>query len=57
VLQGWLDRRAGECPDESVRRRLADLKVPEEIVFLEKLPKGISGKIDRAALKQLQVAA
>jgi acyl-coenzyme A synthetase/AMP-(fatty) acid ligase len=26
-------------------------------VFLETLPKGISGKIQRAALKQLQLAA
>ena len=36
---------------------LADLKVPEKILFLEKLPKGISGKIQRAALKQLQLEA
>jgi long-chain acyl-CoA synthetase len=42
---------------EHARRRLADLKVPERILFLEKLPKGISGKIQRAALKQLQLAA
>jgi acyl-coenzyme A synthetase/AMP-(fatty) acid ligase len=42
---------------QHARRRLADLKVPEEIVFLEKLPKGISGKIQRTALKQLQLAA
>jgi acyl-coenzyme A synthetase/AMP-(fatty) acid ligase len=42
---------------EHARRRLADLKVPEKILFLEKLPKGISGKIQRAALKQLQLAA
>jgi acyl-coenzyme A synthetase/AMP-(fatty) acid ligase len=34
-----------------------DLKVPEEIVFLEKLPKGISGKINRSALKDLQLVA
>jgi long-chain acyl-CoA synthetase len=42
---------------QHARQRLADLKVPEEIVFLEKLPKGISGKIQRTALKQLQLAA
>jgi long-chain acyl-CoA synthetase len=42
---------------EHARLLLADLKVPEKIVFLEKLPKGISGKIQRAALKQLQLAA
>jgi long-chain acyl-CoA synthetase len=42
---------------EHARGRLADLKVPEKILFMEKLPKGISGKIQRAALKQLQLAA
>jgi long-chain acyl-CoA synthetase len=42
---------------EHARRRLADLKVPERILFLEKLPKGVSGKIQRAALKQLELAA
>jgi acyl-coenzyme A synthetase/AMP-(fatty) acid ligase len=42
---------------EHAQRRLADLKVPEKILFLEKLPKGISGKIQRAVLKQLQLAA
>ena len=42
---------------EHARRRLADLKVPEHILFLEKLPKGISGKVNRAALKQMQLAA
>jgi len=29
---------------EHARRRLADLKLLDKIVFLEKLPKGISGK-------------
>jgi acyl-coenzyme A synthetase/AMP-(fatty) acid ligase len=38
---------------EHARRRLVDLKVPGEIVFLEKLPKGISGKVNRSALKEL----
>jgi long-chain acyl-CoA synthetase len=42
---------------EHARRRLLDLKVPGEIVFLEKLPKGISGKINRSALKELQLVA
>ena len=42
---------------EHARRRLADLKVPEHISFLEKLPKGISGKVHRASLKQMQLAA
>jgi long-chain acyl-CoA synthetase len=42
---------------EHARRRLVDLKVPGEIVFLEKLPKGISGKVNRSALKDLPLVA
>ena len=42
---------------EHARRRLADLKVPDKIVFLEKLPKGISGKIQRTALKEFEIVA
>jgi acyl-coenzyme A synthetase/AMP-(fatty) acid ligase len=36
---------------EHARRRLADLKVPDKIVFLPSLPKGVTGKIQRRALK------
>ena len=39
---------------DHARRRLADLKLPDKIVFLEKLPKGISGKIQRTALKEFR---
>ena len=39
------------------RRRLADLKLLDKIVFLEKLPKGISGKIQRTALKEFEIVA
>ena len=42
---------------EHARRRLADLKVPDKIVFLDKLPKDISGKIQRSALKELEMVA
>lgn len=35
------------------RERLADYKVPERIVFLQELPKGITGKVQRRALKEL----
>jgi acyl-coenzyme A synthetase/AMP-(fatty) acid ligase len=38
-------------------RRLADLKVPDKIVLLEKLPKGISSKIQRTALKESEIVA
>jgi long-chain acyl-CoA synthetase len=33
-------------------QRLADFKVPAKIIFSERLPKGISGKIQRRALKE-----
>ena len=36
---------------EHASRRLADHKVPESIVFLERLPTGPTGKIQRRALK------
>jgi len=35
------------------RARLADYKVPERIIFLNELPKGITGKIHRRTLKEL----
>lgn len=34
-------------------KELADLKVPEQIVFLRSLPKGVTGKIQKRALKSL----
>ena len=37
---------------ESARARLADHKVPERFVFLANLPKGVTGKIQRHALKE-----
>jgi long-chain acyl-CoA synthetase len=36
-----------------VRRDLADYKVPARIVFLSELPKGITGKVQRRALKEI----
>jgi len=38
---------------EHARRSLADYKVPERIVFLKELPKGITGKLQRRVLKQM----
>jgi acyl-CoA synthetase (AMP-forming)/AMP-acid ligase II len=40
---------------EHARRGLADSKLPDKIVFLEKLPKGISGKIQRTSLDEAGV--
>jgi acyl-coenzyme A synthetase/AMP-(fatty) acid ligase len=42
---------------EHGRRRLADLTLPDKIVFLEKLPRGIGGKIQRTALKEFEIVA
>jgi acyl-coenzyme A synthetase/AMP-(fatty) acid ligase len=36
---------------------LADIKVPEKILFLETLPKGITGKVQRRALKEVALEA
>jgi long-chain acyl-CoA synthetase len=40
-----------------VRSRIADYKVPERIVFLPVLPKGLTGKVQRRALKDLVIAS
>lgn len=50
--------RDGQCVREEelrefTRRRLADYKVPERIVFLSAIPKGSTGKVQRDALKQM----
>jgi long-chain acyl-CoA synthetase len=37
---------------ECALQRLADFKVPQKIVFLDSLPKGITGKVQRRALKE-----
>ena len=37
------------------RRHLAEYKCPQRIVFLPSLPKGITGKVQRRALKDLQM--
>ena len=38
-----------------VRSRIADYKTPERIIFLPVLPKGLTGKVQRRALKDLAV--
>lgn len=40
---------------EVVRSRIADYKTPERIIFLSALPKGVTGKVQRRALKDLAV--
>ena len=38
---------------ETARQHLNDLKVPEQILFLAEMPKGLTGKVDRRALKEM----
>jgi long-chain acyl-CoA synthetase len=38
---------------EFAQKRLSDHKVPERIEFLEALPKGPTGKVQRRALKEM----
>ncbi len=40
-----------------VRSRLADYKTPERVIFLPVLPKGLTGKVQRRALKDLALAS
>ena len=54
-------RRAASAGDELeirefTRERLADYKTPERILFLSELPKGLTGKVDRRALKEMLLA-
>ena len=42
---------------DHARRLLADIKVPERFVFRAGLPKGLTGKVARRALKEMLVAA
>jgi long-chain acyl-CoA synthetase len=42
---------------DHARQRLADFKIPEQIFFVNDLPKGITGKIQRRALKEMRSAA
>ena len=38
---------------EFARARLADYKLPATVVFLPVLPKGLTGKVQRRALKEM----
>jgi len=40
-----------------VRNRIADYKIPERIMFLPVLPKGLTGKVQRRDLKNLALAS
>ena len=42
---------------EFCRQRIADYKVPDEVVFVPELPLAGPGKVDRSALKQIDARA
>ena len=53
--------RAGHSVNEDqlrahARKLLADYKVPERILFLRELPKGLTGKVDRRSLRDILIA-
>jgi long-chain acyl-CoA synthetase len=47
----------GEELRDFVRSRIADYKTPERIIFLPLLPKGLTGKVDRRALRDLALTS
>jgi long-chain acyl-CoA synthetase len=55
ALREGLTADPGELKDHA-RQRLADYKLPERITLLENLPKGLTGKIQRRALKEIAAA-
>jgi acyl-coenzyme A synthetase/AMP-(fatty) acid ligase len=42
---------------DHARQRLADFKVPDRILSLKELPKGITGKVQRRTLKEMSSIA
>lgn len=58
VLVGYLVAEPGEAPDarglgEALARTLPDFMVPARFIFVERLPRTGSGKVDRGALARL----
>ena len=58
----FVSLRDGLVTDEQelrdhARQRLADFKIPERVLFLKDLPKGITGKVQRRVLKEMPSAA
>jgi long-chain acyl-CoA synthetase len=61
TVSAWVALRPGKAVAEAdliafARERLADYKTPERIIFLSELPKGPSGKIQRRALREMEMA-
>jgi long-chain acyl-CoA synthetase len=61
VPAGFVTLRAGHSVTEDqlrthARGLLADYKVPDRVLFLAELPKGLTGKIDRRKLREILIA-
>lgn len=61
VVMAFVSLRLRDASDERelrdcVRAHLADYKVPDKVFFLSELPKAPTGKLDRAALKEMLLA-
>jgi long-chain acyl-CoA synthetase len=61
VVVAHIVLRQGHVPNESyliafARKRIADYKTPEVIIFHSELPKSATGKIQRRALREMQQA-
>ena len=41
---------------EFARRSLADYKTPEKVLFIEQMPKGLTGKVQRRSLREMLIA-
>lgn len=57
----FISTRTEDTPSEKelieyVRQRLADYKTPERILFIDQLPKGPTGKVQRRALKEMLIS-
>lgn len=57
----FISTRTEDAPSEKelieyVRQRLADYKTPERILFIDQLPKGPTGKVQRRALKEMLIS-
>jgi long-chain acyl-CoA synthetase len=56
VLRGGSQAQAAELR-QSVQNHLADYKVPQKFFFLPEMPKSLTGKVNRRALKEMLVSA
>ena len=52
VLREGPDARPSASCATSPRARLADFKVPRKVVFLDEIPKGATGKLQRIGLAE-----